>query len=78
MDFVGGLTECDGFDAIWVVVDRLWKMCHFIPFHSTINAVEIAKLFLREVVHLHGLPATIVSDRGPQFVSTCWGQIWSR
>jgi hypothetical protein len=53
-------------------------MRHFIPCHTTIDAVGLAKLFLREVVHLHGLPRTIVSDRGPQFASTFWGQICSR
>jgi hypothetical protein len=43
-----------------------------------IDAIEMAKLFLREVVRLHGLPATIVSDQGPHFASTFWGQICSR
>ena len=66
------------FDAIWVVVDRLYKMRHFIPCHTTIDAFEMAKLFVLEIVHRHGLPATIVSDRGPQFAATFWGQICSR
>jgi len=78
MDFVVGLLACEGFDVIWVVVDRLSKMRHFIPCHTTIDAIEMAKLFLREMVRLHGLPATIVSDHGPQFASTFWGQICSR
>jgi len=78
MHFVVGLPECEGFDAIWVVVDRLSKMRHFIPCHTTIDAIEMAKLSLRQIVRLHGLPATIVSDRSPQFASTFWGQICSR
>jgi hypothetical protein len=78
MDFVVRLPECKGFDADWVEVDRLSKMRHFIPCHTTIDAVGLAKLFLREVVHLDGLPRTIVLDRGPQFASTFWGQVCSR
>jgi transposase InsO family protein len=78
MDFVVRLPECEGFDPVWVVVDRLSKMRHFIPCHTTIDAVRLARIFLREVVRLHGLPRTIVLDRGPQFASTFWGQICSR
>jgi hypothetical protein len=62
MDFVVGLPECERFDAGWVVVDRLSKMEDFIPCQTTFDAVRLPKLFLREVVRLHGLPKTIVSD----------------
>jgi hypothetical protein len=72
MDLVVRLPECEGFDAVWVVVDRLSKMRHFIPCHTQIDAIGLTKLFLREVVLLHGLPWTIVSDQGPQFASTIW------
>ena len=78
MDLVVRLPECEGFDAVWVVVDRLSKMRHFITCYTTIDAVGLAKLFLREVVRLHGLERTIVSDRGPQFASIFWGQICTR
>jgi hypothetical protein len=77
MDFVVRLPVCEGFDAVWVVVDRLSKMGHIIPCHTTIDAVGLAKLILREVVHLHGLPRTIVSDRGLQFALTFWGPVCS-
>jgi len=46
MDFVVRLPECEGFDAVWVVVDRLSKVRHFIPCHTTIDAVGLAMLFL--------------------------------
>jgi hypothetical protein len=77
MDFIVGLPECKGFDAIWVVVDRFSMMRHFVPCHTTTDAVGLAKLFLRELVCLHGLPAKIVSDRERQFPSLFWGQICS-
>jgi transposase InsO family protein len=80
MDFVVGLPECEGFDAVWVVVDRLSKMRHFIPCHTTIDAIGLARLLLREIVRLHELPKMIVSDRGHQFASPFWGQMcrWLR
>jgi len=77
-DFVVGLPDCEGFDVIWVVVDKLSKLRHFIPCHTTIDAVGLAKLYSWEVVRLHGLPVTIPSDRGAQSDSTVWGQICSR
>jgi len=78
MDFVVGIPECEGFDGIWVVVDRLSKMRHFIPCHTPIDALGLVELFLREVVRLHGLPLTVVSDQGPQFASAFWQQMYSR
>jgi hypothetical protein len=67
MDFVVGLPECEGFNADWVVVDNVSKIRHFIPCHTTIDAVGVAKLFLQEVVCWHGSPRPNVSDRGPHF-----------
>jgi len=62
MDFMLWLPECEEFDAVWVVVDGLSRMRHCIPCHTMINANRLGKLFLREVVLILGLPATIVSD----------------
>ena len=73
-----GLLECEGFDAGWEVVYRLSKMRHFIPCHTTIDAVGLVKGFLRDVVCLHGLPVTIVSDQGPRFASIFCGKICGR
>jgi len=70
MDHVVWLPECDHFKMIWVVVDTLSKMRHIIPCHTATDAVGFPSLFLRVVVHLRGLPATIVSDRGLQYAST--------
>jgi hypothetical protein len=72
MDFVVRLPECEGFDAVWVVVDTLWRIRHLIPCHTIIDAVGLGKLFLREVIRHHGLPTTIVSNRGTKFSSSFW------
>ena len=77
MDCVVGLPGCEGFDAKLVVVDQLSKMRHFIPCHPTIDALGLAELFLREVVRIHGLQLTIISDRGPQFASAFCQQMCS-
>ena len=61
-----------GYDSIWVVVDRLTKSAHFLPVKTGYSAGDYARLFLREIVRLHGVPVVIISDRGPQFTSQFW------
>jgi hypothetical protein len=76
MDFVTGLPKTkDGFNAILMVVDRLTKMHHYVPCiaeEEGTTAEETARLLINHVWKLHGLPSTIISDRGPQFVSLVW------
>jgi hypothetical protein len=69
MDLIVELPSSNGFDAIFVCVDRLTKMAHFMPTHSTITAEQAASLYIQNVFRLHGLPVDIVSDRGQQFTS---------
>jgi hypothetical protein len=72
MDFVTGLPKCEGYDAILVVVDRLSKMALYIPTKTTINAEGLARVFMDHVYSKHGLPKSIVTDRGSPFDSKWW------
>ena len=65
MDFITGLRRTkSGYDSIWVVVDRSTKVAHFIPVKTTYTSAKLAKIYLTRIVCLHGVPRSIVSDRG--------------
>jgi hypothetical protein len=70
MDFIVGLPcTHDGCDSIWVIVDRLTKVAHFIPVRTTYTGAKLAELYMSRIVCLHGVPKKIVSDRGTVYVS---------
>jgi hypothetical protein len=73
MDFIVGLPRSQkGHDSIWVIVDRLTKVAHFILVKIAYTADKLADLYIDNILHLHGAPKTIVSDRGPQFIAKFW------
>jgi hypothetical protein len=76
MDFIQGLPKSEGFLVIMVVVDRLTKFAHFIPIKHPYTTPTIAKIFLDNIVKLHGMLHFIVSDRDTIFVSTFWKELF--
>ena len=78
MDFIDGLPRSrSGHSSIWVIVDRLTKSAHFIPIKSNRTASHLAKLYVKEIVRLHGVPNSIVSDCDPLFTSH-FGRVFSK
>jgi transposase InsO family protein len=70
MDFIMGLPRTQsGYDSIWVIVDRLTKVAHFIPVKTTYSKPQLAELYMSRIVCLHGVLKKIVSDRETQFTS---------
>ena len=70
MDFVSGLPLTQRkHDSIWVIVDRLTKSAHFIPVRIDYSLDRLAELYVDEIVRLHGVPLSIVSDRDMRFTS---------
>jgi hypothetical protein len=73
MDFIVGLPKTSkGYDSIWVIVDPFTKVAHFLPVKTLYPTKTYAELYIARIMSLHGVRKTIVSDRGPQFVSRFW------
>ena len=62
----------NGHDSIWVIVDRLTKLAHFLPIKKSFSLNRLAKMYIDEVVKLHGIPLRIVPDCDYKFTSHCW------
>jgi hypothetical protein len=75
MDFIEALPWVNGKSVILTVVDRFSKSCHFIPLAHPYSAESVAQVFFAEVVRLHGIPQSIVSDRDPVFTSSFWREL---
>jgi transposase InsO family protein len=73
MDFITGLpTTQKGHDLIWVIMDRLTKTAHFLPVKTNYRPSQYAEKYIAEIVRLHDIPKTIVSDKGSQFTTHFW------
>jgi hypothetical protein len=73
MDFILGLPKTPtGEDCTWVVVDRLTKSAHFIPIKVKDPMDRLARLYVQNVVHLHGVPLVIILDRDSRFILRFW------
>ena len=75
MDFVGPFPEVEGYNYLWVIVCRLTSMVHLILVHTTWRATELSWIFVQEIMRLHGLPDSIVSDQDSKFVSKWWREV---
>jgi hypothetical protein len=76
MDFTVGLPRTQAeYDSIWVIVDRLTKVAHFILLKTTYYGAKLGELYMSRIVCLHGVPNKIVSDRASQFTSKFWEKL---
>jgi len=76
LDFVEGLPKVDGYNVILVVVDRFTKYAHFIPLKHPYTALSIARVLYDNVIKLHGMPLSMVSDRDKNFTSAIWSELF--
>jgi hypothetical protein len=75
MDFVEALSRVHGKTVILFVVDRFSKYCHFIPLAHSYIVESVVQAFFTDIVRLHGIPQSIVSDRDPMFTSAFWREL---
>ena len=75
MDFIGPFPEVAGHNYLWVVICRMMSMVHLIPVNMRTTASQLSTVYMREVVRLHGLPSSIVSDQDPKFMSKWWCEL---
>src|SRR5277367_5741646 len=74
MDFYKLPKDRNGYDIVMILVDRFRKRSFTIPYHKTIDAKEVARLYIHYIYCIFGPPDTVVSNRGPQFISAFWNE----
>jgi len=77
MDFVEGFPRVGGKSVVLTVVERFSKYAHFVAVGHPYTATSIARVFFDQIVRLHGLPCSIVSDRDPVFTSKLWKELFT-
>src|SRR6202453_2185452 len=75
MDFIGPFPECQGYDYLWVIICRLMNQTHLTPIMVKTTTTDLAWFYIRDIVHLHGMPESIVSDRDSKFTSRFWREL---
>jgi hypothetical protein len=75
IDFMGPLPKSLDFDYLMVVINRLTSLVHLIPTNTKVTAMQVMWLYLSEVVRLHSIPTSIISDRDSKFTSIFWCEL---
>jgi hypothetical protein len=76
MDFIIGLPRTQAaYHSLWVIVDHLTKVAHFIPLKTTYSSAKLAELYMSRIMCLHGVTKNIISDRGSQYTSKFWERL---
>jgi hypothetical protein len=75
MDFIGPFPEVKGSNYLWVIICRMTSMVHLIPVHTKMMAFKLSWIYRHEIVRLHGLPSSIVSDHDSKFTSKWWREL---
>lgn len=75
MDFIRPFPKSDGFDYLWVIICCLSSMVYLVPVNTMMTVSELSLIFVKEVVHLHGLPGLIVCDQDSKFMSKWWCEV---
>ena len=75
MDFIGPFPRSKGFNYLWVIICRMTSMVHLIPVHTRMTTTDLSWIYHREIVHLHGLPSSIMSDQDSKFTSKWWREL---
>ena len=75
MDFVGPFPECQGFNYLWVIICRLTNQVHLTPITVKTKTTDLAWFYIRDIVRLHGMPESIVSNRDSKFTSRFWHKL---